>query len=111
MAGIYGVMAHATASRRREFGIRLALGADSRHLLWIVMAGGGLLIVGGLAFGIAAAVVLTRFLGAQLYGIEPTDLSTFAIVSVLLAVVALAACLNPARRAVKLDPAEVLRYE
>jgi putative ABC transport system permease protein len=111
MAGIYGVISHATATRRKEFGIRLALGADGGRLLRLVLAQGGALIGTGLLIGIIGALVLTRILRAQLYGVTPTDPATFALVTVMLGGVAVAACLNPARRAMKLDPLTVLRYE
>jgi predicted permease len=111
IAGIYGVISHAVASRRKEFGIRLALGADPGRLLRLVLAQGGLLIGAGLTIGMAGALALTRFLRAQLYGITPTDPATFAMVSLVLAGVGVAACINPARRAMKLDPITVLRYE
>ena len=111
MAGIYGVISHATVSRRKEFGIRLALGADGSRLLRLVLVQGGVLIATGLFIGIAGALTLTRFLQAQLYGVTATDPATFAIVAFLLGGVAVVACLNPARRAMKLDPLTVLRYE
>jgi putative ABC transport system permease protein len=111
MAGIYGVISHATVSRQREFGIRLALGADGGRLLRLVLTQGGVLIGAGLAIGIAGALALTGVLRAQLYGVTPTDPATFAIVSLILGGIATAACLNPARRAMKLDPLTVLRYE
>jgi predicted permease len=111
MVGIYGIMSYAVASRRKEFGIRLALGADSARLLRMVLAQGGMMIGAGLTIGIAVALVLTRYLRAQLYEITPTDPMTFGVVSLVLAVVAFAACFNPARRAMKTDPSTALRYE
>jgi predicted permease len=111
MAGIFGVVSHATAARQREFGIRIAVGADGGRLLRLVLAQSGMLIVTGLALGIAGALALTRLLRSQLYGVTPTDPATFALAAVVLACVALAACLNPAWRAMKVDPMSVLRYE
>jgi predicted permease len=111
MAGIYGVISYATAARRKEFGIRLALGADGGRLVRLVLAQGGMLIGTGLAIGIAGALPLTRLLRAQLYGVAPTDPATFVVVGLVLACVAVAACLGPARRAMQLDPLTVLRYE
>lgn len=111
MAGIFGVVKHATAARRREFGIRIAVGADGGRLLRLVLAQSGVLIGTGLAIGIAGALALTGLLRSQLYGITPTDPATFAVVAVVLMCVALAACLNPAWRAMKVDPLSVLRYE
>jgi putative ABC transport system permease protein len=110
-AGIYGVISYATAARRKEFGIRLALGADGGRLLRLVLSQSGVLIGAGLAIGIAGALALARLLRAQLYGVAPTDPATFVVVGFVLACVAVAACLNPARRAMKLDPLTVLRYE
>ena len=111
VAGVYGVLSFAVAARRKEFGIRLALGADSGRMLRLVLAQGGLLIGGGVVVGIAGALALTRFLQALLYEVTPTDPLTFAAATLALVVVALAACLNPARRAMKLDPMIVLRHE
>jgi putative ABC transport system permease protein len=111
LSGIYGVISYATAARRKEFGIRLALGADGGRLLRLVLAQGGVLIGAGLAIGVAGAIPLTGLLRAQLYGVAPTDPATFVVVGLVLACVAVAACLNPARRAMKLDPLTVLRYE
>ena len=111
MAGIYGVMSYAVARRSKEFGIRLALGADAWRMLRLVLMQGALPIGGGLMIGIAGAFGVTRVLGAQLYEVTPTDPATFAIVTFALAGVAVAACLNPARRAMKLDPLTVLRRD
>ena len=111
IAGVYGVLSFAVAARRKEFGIRLALGADSRRVLRLVLAQGGLLIGGGVVVGIAGALAVTRFLQALLYEVTPTDPLTFTAATLVLVVVAMAACLNPARRAMKLDPMIVLRHE
>ena len=111
MTGIYGVITQATVARQREFGIRLALGADGSRLLRLVLTQGALLVSAGLSAGMAGAFALTRLLRAQLYGVTATDPMTFAGVALVLATVAVAACLNPARRVMRLNPLSVLRSE
>lgn len=111
MAGIYGVLSYAVAARTKEFGIRMALGADAGSLLRLVLAQGGLLVAAGVLIGTTGAVVLTRFLQALLYEVTPTDLPTFVASTLVLVGVAMMACLNPARRAMKLDPMTVLRLD
>jgi putative ABC transport system permease protein len=111
MTGIYGVISYAVASRRREFGIRLALGADGGRLLRHVLAHSGRLIAAGVIIGCAGALAMARVLRALLYEVAPNDPATFGIVSLLLAVAAVAACVAPARRVLGLDPVVVLRYE
>ncbi|HEV8384722.1 MAG TPA: ABC transporter permease [Candidatus Acidoferrales bacterium] len=110
-AGIYGVIAYLVALRTREFGIRMALGAGAGRVLRLVMKRGALLVALGLAFGIGAAAALTRVLSGVLYGVAATDPVTFAAMAVVLAVVAMAACLAPARRAARVDPSVALRTE
>jgi ABC-type antimicrobial peptide transport system permease subunit len=110
-AGIYGVIAYLVTLRTQEFGIRMALGADSGRVLRLVMGRGGVLVAMGLAVGFGGAAALTRFLKGVLYGVAATDLSTFAAMAVVLSLVALAACLVPARRAAAVDPAIALRSE
>jgi putative ABC transport system permease protein len=110
-AGIYGVISYLVSSRTREFGIRMALGADGRRLLKLVLGHSALLVALGLALGIAGAVCLTRLLKALLFGVAPTDPATLAAMAVLLGAVALAASLVPARRAMKVDPSVALRSE
>ncbi len=109
--GIYGVMAYAVSGRTREIGIRMALGANRRNLLGLVMRDAIGLTIIGLALGLGGAYAATRVLASQLYGVEATDATTFAIVALLLAAVALAASYIPARRATKVDPMIALRYE
>ena len=111
IAGVYGVLSYAVAARRKEFGIRLALGADSGRVLRLVLAEGGLLIGGGVVVGIAGALALTRLLQALLYEVTPTDPLTFTAATLTLVGVAMAASLNPARRAMHVDPMTVLRHE
>jgi predicted permease len=111
IAGIYGVISYAVTARTQEFGIRLALGAQGSQVLGLVLSHGAVLVALGLALGVAGAFSLTRLLKALLIGVTPTDPATFAVVGALLAAVALAACLIPARRAMRVDPVIALRYE
>ena len=109
--GIYGVIAYSVAQRVNEIGIRMALGAQPRDVMRLVV-GHGLFLLGiGVAIGIAGSLILTRALGTFLYGIRPTDPVTFASVVLILAGVALLASYFPARRATKVDPIIALRYE
>jgi putative ABC transport system permease protein len=109
--GIYGVVAFTTRQRTHEIGIRMALGAERRDVLKMVVGQGIKLALIGVAIGIAGALVLTRFLSSLLYGVTPTDALTFVAVSLILIAVALAACYIPARRASRVDPMVALRYE
>ncbi|MFY9556327.1 MAG: ABC transporter permease [Blastocatellia bacterium] len=109
--GIYGVMSYAVSARTREIGVRMALGAQPRNVLGLVMREGIIVTIAGVALGLLGAYAATRVLGSQLYGVEATDFATFATVSLLLSVVALGASYLPARRAMKVDPMTALRYE
>jgi putative ABC transport system permease protein len=109
--GIYGVMAYSVAQRTREIGIRMALGATALEILDLIGRRAVLLLALGFVFGLAGAAALTRLISSQLWGVAPTDPLTFGGVSLLLAVVALSACLIPALRAVRVDPTEALRNE
>jgi len=109
--GIYGVMAYAVAQRTREIGVRLALGAQPRDVLNMVLVGGGKLAAFGLALGLIGSLGMNYFLRSQLYGVSSSDPLTYATVAALLGVVALAACYLPARRATRVDPLVALRYE
>jgi ABC-type antimicrobial peptide transport system permease subunit len=109
--GLYGVMAYTVARRSREIGIRMALGANSGNVVWLVMREVLLLVVGGVGVGLPAALALSKLVRAQLYGVEPDDPRSIAAATLLLAAVAVLAGYLPARRASSYDPVRVLRYE
>jgi putative ABC transport system permease protein len=109
--GLYGVMSYVVAQRTREIGIRMALGAEREDVLGLVLREGGRLILAGLGIGTLLAFSLTRAISSLLFGIGALDPLTFVAVAALLATVALAAHLFPARRAMKIDPILALRYE
>ena len=112
--GLYGVMAYAVSQRTQEIGIRMALGADRRNVLMMIVRQGMTLTVVGIAIGLGAAYVLMKYLESLmnlLFGVEARDPATFVTIAVLLGAVALIACLVPARRATKVDPLTALRYE
>jgi putative ABC transport system permease protein len=111
MIGVFGVINYSVAQRTHELGIRIALGAQRRDVFKLVVGQGLLLALLGVAIGLIAALALTRTISGLLFGVSPTDLSTFAIVSLLVTLVALLACYLPARRATKVDPLTALRYE
>ena len=103
-SGIYGVLAYRTQMRTHEIGIRIALGATRRDVLWLILRQGLRLAALGIALGIVLTVALTRFISAQLYGVSPADPLTLALVTLLLAVVAASASSLPALRAMRIDP-------
>jgi putative ABC transport system permease protein len=109
--GIYGLTAYAVSQRTHEIGIRLALGAQQRDVMRLVVGDGARLAFFGIALGLAGALALTRVMTSLLFEVKPTDPATFAGVAILLAMVALAACYIPARRAMRVDPMIALRHE
>jgi len=109
--GIYGVVSYSVARRTKEFGLRMVLGAQSSDVLGLVMKQGAALVLIGVAVGLVLAVLFTRLMASLLFGVTPTDLATFASVTVVLCLVTLAACYIPAKRATHVDPMQTLRYE
>jgi ABC-type lipoprotein release transport system permease subunit len=111
VVGIYGVIAHAAAQRTREIGLRMALGAQIGDVRRLFLRHGLALTAAGIAIGIGVAVVLTRVISAYLFGVNPIDPLTYAVVSAVLATVALVATYLPARRAARVDPLVALRTD
>ena len=109
IAGLYGVMSYVVEQRRREIGIRSALGGSPRDNLALVMRGGTVLIGGGLAAGLAGGAVVTRLLEGMLFGVSPLDPTAWAAAPLMLATVGLAAVLVAARRAARVDPMVAIR--
>jgi ABC-type antimicrobial peptide transport system permease subunit len=109
--GLYGVMAFVVARRTKEIGLRMALGAQQGTVIWLVLKEVLILLVGGLAIGVPAAYLLSRYVSTQLFGVQPADVPTALLAVAVLGAVALAAGFIPARRASVIDPITALRYE
>jgi predicted lysophospholipase L1 biosynthesis ABC-type transport system permease subunit len=109
--GLSGVLGHAVSLRRREIGVRMALGADRRTIEGMFVRQGLRMVLVGLCFGLAGAFAVTRLMASLLYGVSATDPLTFAATALLVGGVALAATYLPARRAARLDPIQVLRAD
>jgi ABC-type antimicrobial peptide transport system permease subunit len=109
--GLYGVMAFVVTRRTKELGVRLALGARRRTLIWLVMKEVLILVAAGLLIGVPSALGLGRFVASQLYGIQGTDLRTAILMVLLLSSVASSAGMIPAHRASRIDPITALRFE
>jgi putative ABC transport system permease protein len=109
--GIYGVMAYSVSQRRRELGIRMALGASRADVLRLVVLQGLRLTMMGVACGLVASFAASRLIASMLFDVSPTDVVTFVAVPALLALAALGASYLPARRATRIDPMVALRYE
>jgi putative ABC transport system permease protein len=111
IVGIYGVMSYSVTQRTHEIGIRMAIGARPLDVFKMVLGHGMKLALIGIGLGLGLAFLVTRFMVTLLFGVEPTDATTFAGISILLVTVALLACYLPGRRATKVEPTISLRYE
>jgi len=111
MVGVFGVLAYSVQQRQREFGVRVALGATSPRILWLVLGSAGRLIAVGASIGLVLAFVLGRSIGAFLFGVPPVDPVTFASVTLVVVLTAAAASAAPAWRAARVDPATMFRAD
>jgi predicted lysophospholipase L1 biosynthesis ABC-type transport system permease subunit len=111
LVGVYGVTAQAARQRMPELGLRMALGAQGRDIVWLTIRRGLALVASGVALGAGGALVATRAISGMLYGVSPNDPATFAVAAVTLTTAGLAASWLPARRAARVDPAGTLRAE
>jgi putative ABC transport system permease protein len=111
LIGIYGVMGNAVSQRTNEIGVRMALGAQRREIMQMILGEGARLSLAGLALGVAIALAATRLLKSALFGVTPTDATTYAAVVLLMLAVGLVACYLPARRAARVDPLTAIRAE
>ena len=109
--GIYGVLSYTMSQRSQEVGIRIALGAESRQVVRMVVFEGMRIVAIAVVIGLVASLATTRLLQSQLFGVGPTDVLTFSVVTLLLAFVAMLACYLPARRASRVDPMIALRSD
>jgi ABC-type antimicrobial peptide transport system permease subunit len=109
--GLYGLLSYEVSRRTREIGIRMTLGAQQRDVLHLVVGQGIVLAIVGAAVGVGVALAVTRYLSSMLYDVHANDPATIMVVAVLLALVAMAACYIPARRATRVDPMAALREE
>jgi ABC-type antimicrobial peptide transport system permease subunit len=111
VVGIFGVVSYVAAQRTREIGVRIALGAQAREIVALVIGQGMRPVAAGIAAGVAGAAGVTRFMKTLLFGVAPVDALTFTSVVMLVAAVGLVACWIPARRALRVDPIAALRAE
>jgi ABC-type antimicrobial peptide transport system permease subunit len=107
--GVYGVLAYLVSQRRREFGVRMAIGAQPASLMTLVVKQGAVLTAVGLVVGVATAVAASRLLSSFLYGVSRGDLATYAVIVIVVGVAGVLAALIPARRATRVDPIIALR--
>jgi putative ABC transport system permease protein len=109
--GVYGVLSFLVAQRTREIGLRIALGAQRGDVLYLIMKEGAKFSLAGIAVGLIGALLVTRLMSSELYGVSPFDPLTYVGVAVVMAAVTLLACYIPTRRAMRVDPMVALRYE
>jgi putative ABC transport system permease protein len=109
--GVYGMLSFSVSRRTQEFGVRMALGAEPRDMLWLILKQGMKPVLLGLILGFVGSVAITRLISSMLYGVSPTDPLTFSGVTMLLVVVGIAACYIPARRILRVDPLRALRHD